>query len=112
MTILARSSVGRILLHLLAMLGDRCVRFHFEGILRELRWITSGLAMLARVRNRLIAASALYLTQPIKHSITDPSVDPESLAAALNRGDLALGNSRFAAIISHSRQGPNSGRSP
>ncbi len=41
MTILARFSVGRILLHLLAMLGDRCVRFHFEGIVRELPWITS-----------------------------------------------------------------------
>ena len=108
MTILARSSVGRILLHLLAMLGDRSVRFHFEGIVRELPWIVSGLAMIARVRNRLIAALALYLTEPIKN----PNVDPESLAAALNRGDLALGNSRFAAIISRSRQGANSGRSP
>jgi hypothetical protein len=38
MTILARLSVGRILLHLLAMLGDRCFRFHFEGIVRALPW--------------------------------------------------------------------------
>jgi len=38
MTILAQLSVGRILLHLLAMLGDRCFRFHFEGIVRELPW--------------------------------------------------------------------------
>ena len=38
MTILARLSVGRILLHLLAMLGDQCFRFHFEGIVRELPW--------------------------------------------------------------------------
>ena len=51
MTILARSSVGRILLHLLAMLGDRCVRFHFEGIVRELPRIPSGLTMLPRVRD-------------------------------------------------------------
>jgi hypothetical protein len=35
MTTLARFSVGRILLHLLAMLGDRCVRFHSAGIMRE-----------------------------------------------------------------------------
>ena len=48
MTILARLSVGRILLHLIAMLGDRSVRFHFEGIARELPWIASGLAMLTR----------------------------------------------------------------
>jgi hypothetical protein len=27
---------GRILLHMLAMLGDRCVRFHLAGIGREL----------------------------------------------------------------------------
>ena len=70
MTILARFSVGRILLHLLAMLGDRRVRFHFEGIVRELPWIASGLAMLPRVRNRLIAALTLYLAQPIKHGAT------------------------------------------
>jgi len=101
MTILARFSVGRILLHLLAMLGDRCVRFHFEGIVRELSWITSGLAMLPRVRNRLLAAFALYLAQPIKQSITDPSVDPKALAAVLNKGDVLLthGNSRVAALI-------------
>ena len=36
MTTLARFRVGRILLHLRAMLGDRCVRFHVAGIIREL----------------------------------------------------------------------------
>ena len=36
MTTLARFSVGRILLHLLAMLWDRCVHFHFAGIMREI----------------------------------------------------------------------------
>src|SRR5882757_9631462 len=101
MTILARLSVGRILLHLLAMLRDRCVRFHFEGIARELPWIASGLAMLIRAPSRLLAALTLYLAQPIKHSITDSSTDLPSLAAVLKRGDVLLtqGNSRFAAVI-------------
>ena len=101
MTILARLSVGRILLHLIAMLGDRGVRFHFEGIARELPWIASGLAMLARAPSRLLAALTLYLAQPIKHSITDSSADLQSLAAVLKRGDVLLthGNSRFAALI-------------
>ena len=36
MLILARFSLGRVLLHLIAMLGDRAVRFHAAGILREL----------------------------------------------------------------------------
>ena len=101
MTILARLSVGRILLHLIAMLGDGCVRFHLEGIARELPWIASGLPMLTRAPGRLLAALSLYLAQPIKHSITDPSADPKSLAAVLKRGDVLLthGNSRFAALI-------------
>ena len=38
MTSLSRSSAGRMLLHLLAMAGDRCVRFHVAGIMRELPW--------------------------------------------------------------------------
>jgi hypothetical protein len=43
----------------------------------------------------------LYLAQPIKHSITDPSADPRSLAGVLKRGDVLLthGNSRFAVLI-------------
>jgi len=101
MTILTRLSVGRILLHLIAMLGDRCVRFHFEGIARELPWIASALGMLTRAPIRLLAALTRYLAQPIKHSITDPSADPQSLAVVLKRGDVLLtrGNSRFAAFI-------------
>jgi hypothetical protein len=90
MTILARRSVGRILLHLIAMLGDRSVRFHFEGIARELPWIASGLAMLSRAPSRLLAALTLYLAQPMKHSITDSSADLQSLAAVLKRGDVLL----------------------
>jgi hypothetical protein len=33
---LARFSLGRVVLHLLAMTGDRAFRFHAAGILREL----------------------------------------------------------------------------
>jgi len=36
MMTLARFRLGRVLLHLLAMLGDRCVRFHVAGIIRDL----------------------------------------------------------------------------
>ena len=35
MLTLARFSLGRVLLHLLAMIGDRAFRFHTAGILRE-----------------------------------------------------------------------------
>jgi hypothetical protein len=35
MLILARFSLGRVVLHLVAMLGDRAFRFHAAGILRE-----------------------------------------------------------------------------
>jgi hypothetical protein len=101
MEILARLSVGRILLHLLAMLGDRCVRFHLEGIVRELPSIAPGLAMLTRMRGRLLAAVTLYLAQPIKHFTANRDSVPQSLAAVLHRGDVLLtqGNSRFAAVI-------------
>ncbi|MEO8133075.1 MAG: hypothetical protein ABI831_03740 [Betaproteobacteria bacterium] len=37
MLFLARSGPGRIVLHLVALVGDRCVRFHLDGIMRELR---------------------------------------------------------------------------
>ena len=35
MLTLARFSAGRVLLHLVAMLGDQAFRFHAAGILRE-----------------------------------------------------------------------------
>jgi hypothetical protein len=37
MLVLARFGAGRVLLHLMAMLGDGAVRFHLAGILREFR---------------------------------------------------------------------------
>jgi len=36
---LARFRSGRILLHVVAMMGDRSFRFHAAGIVRELPWI-------------------------------------------------------------------------
>jgi len=46
---LARFSLGRVLLHLISMLGDRAFRFHAAGIMRELSWATEPTALLARV---------------------------------------------------------------
>jgi Permuted papain-like amidase enzyme, YaeF/YiiX, C92 family len=101
MTILARFSGGRILLHLLAMMGDQCIRFHYEGIVREFPSMASALGLLARLCSQAVAALTLYLAQPIKHSIASQDSDPRSLAAVLHRGDVLLtqGNSRFAAVI-------------
>src|SRR5262249_33270744 len=50
MMTLARFPLGRILLHLLAMLGDRCVHFHVAGIMREIAPLAPALAPLARMR--------------------------------------------------------------
>jgi len=50
MTNLARFSVGRILLQLIAMLGDRCVRFHVAGIMREIAPVAATPVLLARMR--------------------------------------------------------------
>jgi hypothetical protein len=35
MLTLARFSLGRVVLHLVAMMGDRAFRFHAAGIVRE-----------------------------------------------------------------------------
>ncbi|HWZ73803.1 MAG TPA: YiiX/YebB-like N1pC/P60 family cysteine hydrolase [Casimicrobiaceae bacterium] len=101
MTILARFGVGRILLHLLAMLGDRCVRFHVAGIIRELTWFAAALTLLTRMRTRLIGALALYLAQPVYRYSPAATADPQSLAAILDPGDVLLsdGNTRVAALV-------------
>jgi hypothetical protein len=101
MSTLAHFRVGRILLHLLAMLGDRCVRFHVAGIMRELPWVTAAATLPARMRARLMGALALYLTQPVKRSSPATIADPRSLAAILDRGDVLLseGNTRAAALV-------------
>ncbi len=101
MTILIRFSIGRILLHVLAILGDRCVRLHLQGIARELPCMPSIRSVLDRARDRLVGALALYLAEPLEPGVSDPSVDPRRLTTVLNRGDVLLtdGNSRAAALI-------------
>jgi hypothetical protein len=101
MTILAHFCVGRILLHLLAMLGDRCVRFHVAGIMRELPRVAAALTLPARVRTRLTGALVLYLAQPVGRSDPATTADPQSLAAILDPGDVLLtdGNTRVAALV-------------
>jgi len=108
MTTLARFSAGRILLHLLAMLGDRCVRFHVAGIMREVTLVATALTLLTRARIRLIGALVLYLARPIKHCGSEPSAHLKSLAPVLNRGDVLLshGSTRFAALVRGITQSP------
>jgi Permuted papain-like amidase enzyme, YaeF/YiiX, C92 family len=63
------------------------------------------LAVLSWVRNRLIAALALYLARPLKRcarrAADTESADPESLSAILRHGDVLLteGNTRMAALV-------------
>jgi hypothetical protein len=108
MTTFARFSGGRIFLHLLAMVGDRSVRFHVAGIIRELPCVAAALTLLTRAWIRLIGALVLYLAQPIKSANPQLSSYPKSLAAALNRGDVLLshGNTRVAALIRRITQSP------
>jgi hypothetical protein len=101
MATLARFCLGRILLHLLAIVGDGCVRFRVAGIMRELPWVSAAPMLLARMRARVIDAFVLYATQPVKHSRPVTIADPQSLAAILDRGDVLLseGNTRVAALV-------------
>jgi hypothetical protein len=102
MTTLARFGVGRILLHVVAMLGDRCVRFHTAGIIRELSSVVAVLTLLlARIQACLIGALVLYLAQPVKRYSSPTTAAPESLATILDRGDVLLseGNTRVAALV-------------
>ena len=101
MATLAQFGVGRIFLHLLAMLGDRCVRFHVAGIIRELPWLAAAMTLLTRTRMRLIGALVLYLAKPLKHHSPATTADARSLARVLDRGDVLLsdGNTRVAALV-------------
>jgi hypothetical protein len=84
---LARFSFGRVLLHLISMLGDRAVRFHGAGIMRELSRVAEGTALLARVCTRLVNAFALYVAPRGKHYGPSTSIDPLSLAKVLLPGN-------------------------
>jgi len=108
MTTLARLRVGRILLHLLALLGDRCVRFHVAGIIKELPSVAVALTLLTRIRTRLVGALVLYLAQPMKHYSSATTANPQSLAAILDPGDVLLSdsNTRVAALVKRTTQSP------
>jgi hypothetical protein len=59
MLFLARFRLGRIFLHLVAMLGDRCVRFRGSGIMRELSWLAALAARFDRDRTRTMGTFLL-----------------------------------------------------
>src|SRR5258707_6520682 len=63
--------------------------------------ILSELALIARMRARLLAALAVYLTQPLKRYSPATTTDPGSLLAVLRNGDVLLteGNTRAAMLI-------------
>lgn len=100
---LARCSAGRIALHLLAMAGDRCIRFHLAGILRELAIING---CIARWRATLSAALARYLSEPIDE--TTPTIDAQALATLLHCGDVLLtaSNTRIASLVQRLTRSP------
>jgi hypothetical protein len=108
MTTLARSSLGRILLHLLAVLGDGCVRFHCAGIAREFAGAAAAYGLLLRLRARFIDAILRYLTAPLGHCASASVADPRALAAVLVRGDVLLsdGDTRVAALVKRITRSP------
>src|SRR6195256_1215188 len=69
--------------------------------LLQLFEVLSELALIARMRARLLAALAVYLTQPVKRYSPATTTDPESLLALLRNGDVLLteGNTRAAMLI-------------
>jgi len=73
----------------------------FRHLLVQLFAILSELALIARMRARLLAALAVYLTQPVKRYSPATTTDPESLVAVLRSGDVLLteGNTRAAMLI-------------
>jgi len=63
--------------------------------------VATALRLLTRARTRLTGALLLHLSGPIKHSNPQPTADPQSLAPALNRGDVLLSHSvTFLRLIS------------
>jgi hypothetical protein len=74
------------------MLGDRCVRFHIAGIIRELPWAATLLMLLTRFPTQLRGALVLYLAKPPRLY---------SSATILDRGDVLLSdhNTRVAGLV-------------
>jgi hypothetical protein len=82
MAILALYGSGRILLHLFAMVGDGCFRFHAGGIMRELSGFATAATLLTRMLARFVSGLVPYLAKPIK-----PSVSAAPAARALPERD-------------------------
>jgi hypothetical protein len=108
MATLARFSVGRVFLRLLALVGNRNARLRVAGIVRKLPWVTGAPTLLVRARIRLIGAFVRYLARPMKNSSPQPNSDPKSLLSGLNRGDVLLShsNTRVATLIRRITQSP------
>jgi hypothetical protein len=98
---LARFSLGRVILHVIAMLGDGAFHFHAIGIVRELSWVAGVTALAVRARARLLDALTLYLAQPGRRTATPTAIDLQALSAVLLHGDVLLteGNTRMAALV-------------
>jgi hypothetical protein len=79
---------------------------YITAVKRQLRRVARALPLIALrliadVRVRLLAALAVFLTQPVKRYSPATTTDPESLSAVLRDGDVLLteGNTRAAALI-------------
>src|SRR5258706_13769791 len=61
----------------------------------------SILRLIYQMRARVVAALAVFLTEPVKRYSPASTTDPESLSAVLRKGDVLLteGNTRAAALI-------------
>ena len=101
MSTLARSTTGRIVLHVIAMAGDRCVGFHSAGIARELSTIKWARGWAFRLHTLLIDWLVRYVSQPSKLRIDAAKADARFLETVLDRGDVLLseGNTRLAALV-------------
>ena len=94
MLTLARLRLGRVLLHLLAMLGGQCVRFHVAGIIRQLPWVAAAQTLLTRTRIRLISASAGDLAHSDFDSIPVEFLEPMPLNNGAPRVNCSLREQR------------------
>ena len=101
-------AAGRIVLHVLAMAGDRCVRFHCAGIVRELRLLVAAPSLFSRAQRYLLGALASYLVQPVQNPQSTSGVDPQTLASVLKRGDVLLsdGNTRLSSLVKRVTRSP------
>ena len=98
---LARFSLGRVFLHLIAMLRDGAIRFHAAGITRELSWVEDSAELIALLRTRLVDALAPYPSQQAGTPIRQPSpiryLSPQCSSVAMCL--LTEGNTSMASLV-------------